>query len=238
MGRVVDQAQGRRSERPSQEAWTKVEEQEDMHLYHTMGWTRELWIEAIFLFWHLRGYLREGRRICRMLGMPAVLPPPEDAHGPCTRSPSVHYWSSYVEAARREYEQALASAREAGAIEVEAEALYALGYVLAFAKEWDQAYEGFEASGALYERIGDRLGLTLARYSKAFTYSLAGHWGRRRSRARGGAARVRRARGGLLALYIATRSRRTLRGEEGDHRDRRRSRGAAAERHALRTHGC
>jgi ferritin-like metal-binding protein YciE len=41
------------------EAHEKVEEQEDEHLYHTKGWTRELWIKG--------------------LGMPAVLPPPEEA---------------------------------------------------------------------------------------------------------------------------------------------------------------
>jgi hypothetical protein len=41
------------------DAHEEVEEQEDEHLYHTMGWARELWIDA--------------------LGMPAVLPPPEEA---------------------------------------------------------------------------------------------------------------------------------------------------------------
>lgn len=39
-------------------AYEQVEDEEDEHLYHTEGWTRELWIEA--------------------LGMPAVLPPPEE----------------------------------------------------------------------------------------------------------------------------------------------------------------
>jgi rubrerythrin len=39
-------------------AYEQVEEQEDEHLYHTAGWGRELWIKA--------------------LGMPAVLPPPEE----------------------------------------------------------------------------------------------------------------------------------------------------------------
>lgn len=39
-------------------AHEQVEDEEDEHLYHTTGWTRELWIEA--------------------LGMPAVLPPPEE----------------------------------------------------------------------------------------------------------------------------------------------------------------
>lgn len=39
-------------------AHEQVEDQEDEHLYHTMGWSRELWMEA--------------------LGLPAVLPPPEE----------------------------------------------------------------------------------------------------------------------------------------------------------------
>lgn len=40
------------------EAYDQIEPEEDEHLYHTQGWTRELWIEA--------------------LGMPSVLPPPEE----------------------------------------------------------------------------------------------------------------------------------------------------------------
>jgi rubrerythrin len=40
------------------EAYDQVEDQEDEHLYHTMGWSRELWMES--------------------LGLPAVLPPPEE----------------------------------------------------------------------------------------------------------------------------------------------------------------
>jgi hypothetical protein len=39
-------------------AHDEVEEEEDEHLYHSAGWGRELWIQA--------------------LGMPAVLPPPEE----------------------------------------------------------------------------------------------------------------------------------------------------------------
>ena len=39
-------------------AYDRVEDQEDAHLYHSKGWTRELWIQA--------------------LGLPAVLPPPEE----------------------------------------------------------------------------------------------------------------------------------------------------------------
>jgi rubrerythrin len=39
-------------------AFEEVEDQEDEHLYHTTGWSRELWIDS--------------------LGMPSVLPPPEE----------------------------------------------------------------------------------------------------------------------------------------------------------------
>ena len=39
-------------------AYDQVEHEEDEHLYHSTGWGRELWIES--------------------LGMPAVLPPPEE----------------------------------------------------------------------------------------------------------------------------------------------------------------
>jgi rubrerythrin len=39
-------------------AYKEVEDEEDKHLYHNTGWARELWIEG--------------------LGLPAVLPPPEE----------------------------------------------------------------------------------------------------------------------------------------------------------------
>jgi len=40
------------------EAYNEIEDQEDEHLYHSRGWTRELWLES--------------------LGLKAVLPPPEE----------------------------------------------------------------------------------------------------------------------------------------------------------------
>jgi rubrerythrin len=43
-----------------QQACEQVEDEEDEHLYHTKGWCRELWVQS--------------------LGMPAVLPPPEEEH--------------------------------------------------------------------------------------------------------------------------------------------------------------
>jgi len=40
------------------QAYAKIEDEEDEHLYHTKGWCRELWVQS--------------------LGLPAVLPPPEE----------------------------------------------------------------------------------------------------------------------------------------------------------------
>ena len=57
IGKVAESLKGDEA-RALKEAFSEVEEQEDMHLYHTMGWARELWIQ--------------------FLGMPAVLPPPEE----------------------------------------------------------------------------------------------------------------------------------------------------------------
>jgi hypothetical protein len=57
IGKVAEDMEGDRAA-ALMEAFEQVEEQEDEHLYHTMGWARELWIES--------------------LGLPAVLPPPEE----------------------------------------------------------------------------------------------------------------------------------------------------------------
>lgn len=57
LGKVAEAATGPTG-KVLQEAHTRVEKDEDHHLYHTQGWWRELWIER--------------------LGLPAVLPPPEE----------------------------------------------------------------------------------------------------------------------------------------------------------------
>jgi rubrerythrin len=57
LGQAADKLQGAEG-RTLKEACEKVEDQEDEHLYHSMGCSRELCIES--------------------LGLPAVLPPPEE----------------------------------------------------------------------------------------------------------------------------------------------------------------
>ena len=57
IGQVAKKAAGEEGQ-ALKEAHEQVEPEEDPHLYHNTGWTRELWIDS--------------------LGMPAVLPPPEE----------------------------------------------------------------------------------------------------------------------------------------------------------------
>ena len=57
IGQVVEKLSGPQK-KTLKEAYEEVEEQEDEHLYHSTGWARELWIQS--------------------LGMPAVIPPPEE----------------------------------------------------------------------------------------------------------------------------------------------------------------
>ncbi len=71
-------------------AHEEVEDEEDEHLYHTMGWSRELWMKS--------------------LGLPAVIPPPEEkqdvktmmeaARAKESRSPKAGRRSSQPKAAR------------------------------------------------------------------------------------------------------------------------------------------
>jgi rubrerythrin len=57
IGHVAEHGKGEAA-KVLKQAYEAVEEDEDHHLYHTTGWTRELWIQS--------------------LGFPAVLPPPEE----------------------------------------------------------------------------------------------------------------------------------------------------------------
>jgi hypothetical protein len=57
IGKCSDHLDGAKKE-ALRAAYDEIEDQEDEHLYHSKGWCRELWIDS--------------------LGIPAVLPPPEE----------------------------------------------------------------------------------------------------------------------------------------------------------------
>ena len=57
LGKCAEYSEGTAAEALSS-AYEAIEDQEDEHLYHSKGWCRELWLQS--------------------LGVPAVLPPPEE----------------------------------------------------------------------------------------------------------------------------------------------------------------
>jgi len=57
IGKVAGKLKGAEA-KVLKEAYELIEDEEDEHLYHTKGWARELWLQS--------------------LGIPAVLPPPEE----------------------------------------------------------------------------------------------------------------------------------------------------------------
>jgi rubrerythrin len=57
IAQVIEKTKGE-DRKALKDALDEVEKEEDEHLYHTTGWARELWIES--------------------LGLPAVIPPPEE----------------------------------------------------------------------------------------------------------------------------------------------------------------
>jgi len=57
LGKCAEQLDGAGAE-TLRAAYSRIEDEEDEHLYHSRGWCRELWVQA--------------------LGLPAVLPPPEE----------------------------------------------------------------------------------------------------------------------------------------------------------------
>jgi rubrerythrin len=58
LGKCADNLENDQARAEFKQAYDTVEDQEDEHLYHSKGWCRELWIQA--------------------LGLKAVLPPPEE----------------------------------------------------------------------------------------------------------------------------------------------------------------
>jgi len=57
LGKCAEQLEGAGGD-ALRSAYSRIEDEEDEHLYHSRGWCRELWVQA--------------------LGLPAVLPPPEE----------------------------------------------------------------------------------------------------------------------------------------------------------------
>lgn len=80
LGKCAEQLAGDRK-RVLAQAYEQVEDEEDEHVYHSKGWCRELWFES--------------------LGLPAVLPPPEETAHVTTAIAAAEVEKSSLESRRR-----------------------------------------------------------------------------------------------------------------------------------------
>jgi predicted ATPase/class 3 adenylate cyclase len=109
---------------------------------------------SLWRFWLLRGYLREGRaRLEALLALDAPAPAVVRARAYAALG-GLAYWLSDPDATEAAYESALLLAREAGDIDVEAEAIYDLAFVPVMRFDPDEARRRFEASIAAAMRAG------------------------------------------------------------------------------------
>jgi tetratricopeptide (TPR) repeat protein len=133
-------------------------------------------VGALWRFWHLRGHLQEGVRwATEVLG----LSHDRASHGR-TRALNARagltYWIGDYAAARRDYDEMLASARAVGDRASEMEALYSLGYVYGIDADYEAARTAYAESRDIAREIGDGLGVTNATFGIAFTDWLDGQF--------------------------------------------------------------
>jgi hypothetical protein len=80
IGKCAQQLDGNRQQ-ALQQAYDEIEDEEDEHVYHSKGWCRELWLES--------------------LGLPAVLPPPEEVEHVTTALAAAEVEKASLESRRR-----------------------------------------------------------------------------------------------------------------------------------------
>jgi predicted ATPase/class 3 adenylate cyclase len=112
---------------------------------------------SLWRFWQMRGHLREGReRLDRLLGTPGIEADPPALIRALGAAGSVAYWMGDLEAARLQYERALALSRQTGDPEAIAESLYNLSF--AFGPEENGTVAALREAAAIFQEAGNRAG--------------------------------------------------------------------------------
>jgi predicted ATPase/class 3 adenylate cyclase len=139
-------------------------------------------VAALWRFWHLHGYLAEGRRWAEeVLALPAASSRTIERARALTALGGLAYWQEDVPATGRAYEEALAIARELRDRSAEAEGVYNLAYVPAFAEDIAGAVTMFEQSKHMFEEIGNHRGVADVLWVLGITNRLDGDLARSRA---------------------------------------------------------
>ena len=131
---------------------------------------------ALWRFWHLRGFLREGTRLTR-----EALAMPDDGSASRGRVRALYglgsliYWQGDYPAAREAYDACLARARAIDDQASVAEALYALGFIHALDGDHAAARAAYDESRTVAAASGDALGSANALFGSGFVDSFSGN---------------------------------------------------------------
>jgi predicted ATPase/class 3 adenylate cyclase len=124
-------------------------------------------VGATWRFWQLRGHLLEGReRLDSVLALPGTDDYPKARMLTLEAAGGIAWWQGDIAACKSYYEQALALARKVGSKAELANAIYNLGFPLGESIEnAERALELTREALAIFEDLGDRVGVARARFS-------------------------------------------------------------------------
>jgi tetratricopeptide (TPR) repeat protein len=177
---------------PKQDHWLDLLEIEHDNLRAAVGWAIDAdeaeigmrLVGALWRFWHLRGYLAEGRRWADdVLALPKAERRTALRAKAVSAAGSLAYWQNDLPPVRRAYEEALAIYRELGDASGVAEGTYNMAYVHALAREVPKASEKLQTSLAQFRELGDRRGEADALWVLALVARFEGDLQLARSRA-------------------------------------------------------
>jgi predicted ATPase/class 3 adenylate cyclase len=164
--------------------WPDRLELEQDNMRAALGWLADndlvLGLETsgrLWRFWHLRGHLREGRRLLSDM-LARQRPDGTAALGARAKAliglAGIVYWQLDYETARRSYEEALDISRSIRDPALEVEILYSLAYVRAIERDWDGALVAYGEAQSIYQEQGNSLGVAWAKMGRGMVGTLRG----------------------------------------------------------------
>ena len=127
---------------------------------------------ALWRFWQMRGYLREGAdRLAAVLRMPGVAAPSALRRQALDAAAGIWYWMGDLDGAEQLYIESLAIARSLGEPAAVGEALYNLSFIYSVDKrDMDRARTLVSEALEIYRSLGDRPWIARSLWSLANVY--------------------------------------------------------------------
>ena len=132
-------------------------------------------VGALWRFWHLGGQLSEGRRWAEaVLELPSAAAPTAARAKALSAAGGLAYWQGDVPAVRAAYEEALTVSGEIADEAARAQATYDLAFAHGLVPTGAHARTLFERSRAMFERVGNAVGVADTLWALGMLAGLAG----------------------------------------------------------------